>query len=115
LLDGDGSVIADAVAVPAGIPEVRGAGDLPAAGARIAPADAAGVVPAMPEALRARVAAIDLTDGVRLLLHGGGEVRLCDTTELAAKGAAAVAVMERLGATPFIYIDVCVPRAPVSA
>ena len=51
---------------------------------------------------------------MKLALSTGGEVRLCSPGDLAAKGAAAVAVIARLGTTPFAYIDVCVPSSPVA-
>jgi hypothetical protein len=41
-------------------------------------------------------------------------VRLCAPVDLEAKGASALAVLQRMGATPFAYLDVCVPQSPVA-
>ncbi len=88
---------------------------MPAAGARLEPAGAAGAAAAMPPELAARIGAVDLTDdAVTLVLNGGGTIRLCDATDLEAKGAAALAVLQRLGDRGFEYVDVCVPQSPVA-
>ena len=69
----------------------------------------------MPPELASRVVAVDLTvDATTLVLAGGAQVRLCTPTDLTAKGAVAVAVLQQLGDRPFSYIDVCVPQSPVS-
>ncbi len=115
LLAADGTAIADTDAAPPGLVEVRGARHIPATGARLAPARAAGAAAAMPAELAARVVAVDVTaDATTLVLGGGDQVRLCTPTDLAAKGAAAIAVMQQLGDRAFDYIDVCVPQSPVS-
>jgi cell division septal protein FtsQ len=115
LVASDGTVIADSTAPPPGAIEVRGAADVPAAGARLEPGGAAGAAGAMPPELAARIGAVDVTDdAVTLVLHDGGTVRLCNTTDLEAKGAAALAVLQRLGDRGFEYVDVCVPQSPVA-
>jgi cell division protein FtsQ len=115
LLAADGTAIVDTDAPPAGLVEIRGARRIPATGARLTPARAAGAAAAMPPELAARVVAVDVTaDATTLVLGGGAEVRLCTATDLAAKGAAAVAVMQQLGDRSFSYVDVCVPQSPVS-
>jgi cell division protein FtsQ len=115
LLSADGTVIADAPGPRAGTVELRGVHKIPTYGARIAPGAVAGIARAMPPALATRVVAVDLTDNlVTLVLDGNATVRLCDAHALAAKGAAASAVLAQLGGATFRYIDVCVPAAPVS-
>jgi cell division protein FtsQ len=115
VLDANGFAITDLPSPPAGLFEVRDAEKVPPVGGTLEPANAAGVVRALPPALATRVVAIDLGgDGVALVLDTGGEVRLCAPVDLEAKGAAAVAVLERLGATPFAYVDVCVPQSPIA-
>jgi cell division protein FtsQ len=115
VLDANGHVITDLPAPLAGLVEVRGVAKVPAAGGTLQPSGAAGVVLALPPELAARVGAIDVSDdAVKLVLSAGGEVRLCTPADLAAKGAAALAVIDRLGATPAAYIDVCVPSSPVA-
>jgi cell division protein FtsQ len=109
----DGHVITDVPSPLPGLIEVRNASEVPPAGKALQPAGAARVVPALPAALASRVAALDLRDAsVTLVLHGAGEVRLCTADDVAAKGAAALAVLERLGDTSFAYVDVCTPASP---
>jgi len=115
LLSADGTVIADAPRPVAGTVELRGVRSVPAFGARIAPGGVAGIARAMPPALATRVSAVDLSGNkVTLVLAGNATVRMCDAHALAAKGAAAAAVLTQLGNATFHYIDVCVPAAPVS-
>jgi cell division protein FtsQ len=115
LLAADGTAIADTDAPPPGLVEVRGARRVPAIGGQLTPARAAGAAAAMPPELAARVVAVDVTaNATTLVLGGGAQVRLCTPTDLAAKGAAAVAVLQQLGDRSFAYIDVCVPQSPVS-
>jgi cell division protein FtsQ len=119
VLDAAGFAIADLPAPLAGLVEVRGAQRVPPVAGTLAPFGAAGVVQALPAELAGRVAVIQLSGDqlgggdVALALHGGGEVRLCAPVDLEAKGASALAVLQRLGATPFAYLDVCVPQSPV--
>jgi cell division septal protein FtsQ len=121
LFDASGFAISDVPAPPAGLVEVRGAPQIPPVGGTLAPLGTAGVVQALPAELASRVAAIQVSgDGrvgsetVALVLHGGGEVRLCAPVDLEAKGASALAVLQRMGAMPFAYLDVCVPQSPVA-
>jgi cell division protein FtsQ len=115
VLDARGYVITELPAPLDGLVEVRGAAKIPPIRGTLKPAGAAGVVQAVPPELAARVSAVDVRgDGVALVLATGGEVRLCAADDLDAKGAAALAVIARLGPTPFAYIDVCVPASPVA-
>lgn len=115
LVAANGHVIAPARAAPAHTVEVRGVRHAPGAGQLLSPPDAAGVVSRLPDALAARVAAVDVrgSDFV-LALVGGGEIRLGDTSDLDAKAASAQAVLTRLGTGHFSYIDVSTPPRPVS-
>lgn len=111
----DGRVIADLAAPPAGATEVVGLRRVPRAGGLISPPAAAAVVTRVPAPLAAQVVAIDLAgDGVALDLARGGEVRLGTLDALAAKGAAALAVLDALGDEPFAYVDVRAPEHPVA-
>jgi cell division protein FtsQ len=139
LIDGTGFVIAEITKPPVGLVEIYGLEHFPRVGQRGSRAAAGTVVGRLPRELAARVAAIDVSDGVTLHLRkeggsdddddspeaspdaspddgaqDGGEVRLCTTDDVTAKAAAAMAVMARLGDAPFTYIDVCVPAAPAS-
>jgi cell division protein FtsQ len=112
LVDASGFAIAVSDPPPDGPIEIRGVRRVPAVGATLAPAPVAGITRELPAALGADVGAIDVTDGVTLVLHNGGEVRLCTATDIAAKGAAASAVIASRSGAPFSYIDVCVPQSP---
>jgi cell division protein FtsQ len=114
LIDGTGFVIAEITEPPVGLVEIYGLEHFPRVGQRGSRAAAGTVVGRLPHELATRVEAIDVSDGVTLHLRDGGELRMCTTDDVTAKAAAAVAVIERLGDTPFAYIDVCVPAAPAS-
>jgi hypothetical protein len=88
----------------------------PSPGSVLSPPAAAGVLGALPPDLAARVGVVALHDGgdVALGLRAGGEVRLCGLDDLAAKGAAALAVLERVAPASVDYVNVCVPDAPVA-
>jgi len=110
-----GAVLGEAGVPPEGAVEITGVRRLPAPGDVLVPSGAAGVVGHLPDALAARVGAIDLGEaGVSVRLIFGPEVRLGTLDDLAAKGAAAEAVLERLGDAEATYIDVSVPAAPVA-
>jgi hypothetical protein len=73
----------------------------------LAPAGAANIVPHLPAALARQVAAVDVSgNGIALDLSSGGEIRLGDASNLAAKAASAQAVLDHLAGTHFSYIDV---------
>ncbi len=94
LLAANGHAIARVARVPAHTIEVRGVRRAPDAGELLAPPDAASVVGQLPAALAQRVAAVDVSgDGIALDTIGNGEIRLGDTTDLAAKAASALAVV----------------------
>lgn len=115
LVAADGSVLGEAEEAPRGAVEITGVRRLPSAGDVLAPAGAAGVVGALPDALAARVGSIDLGEnGVGVTLIFGPEIVLGTLDDVAAKGAAAQAVLERLGDDAVDYIDVSVPGAPVA-
>jgi cell division protein FtsQ len=112
LVDASGFAIAESDPPADGPIEIRGVRRVPAVGTTLAPARVAGITRELSAALAANVAAIDATDGVTLLLRSGGQIRFCTATDIAAKGAAADAVIASRGAKPFTYIDVCVPQSP---
>lgn len=115
LVAANGHVIADASTVPPNSVEVRGVRQPPAPGDLLSPPDVAGIVGHLPAALAQSVAAVDVGgNGVALDLASGEQIRLGDTSNLAAKAASALAVMARPGGTHFAYIDVSTPDRPVS-
>ena len=88
-------------------------------GEDVEPAGLAGVVAALPEALRSRVVAVVRADeggqpGATLALADGPEVRLGRLEHIAEKGSAALAVLGALGEGTPTYLDVRVPSAPVT-
>ncbi len=115
LIARDGRVFATAPVAPADAVEVRGVRRAPAVGRALSPAGVAGVTGRLPERLALQVTAVDVThpDVVTLVLRRGGGVRLGTLDHLDAKGAAALAVLDRLGTETFAYIDVRAPSAPV--
>ena len=115
LIADGGSVLGEADAPPQGAVEITGVRRMPAPGDVLVPAGAAGAVAELPDSLAARVAAIDLgAAGVSAILIFGPEIRLGTLDDLEAKGAAAEAVLDRLGDEAVAYIDVSVPDAPVA-
>jgi cell division protein FtsQ len=115
LVAANGHVIAAARTAPARAVEIRGVRRVPAAGALLAPPDAAGIVARLPAALATRVAAVDVSgSGPVLDLAGGGEIRLGDTNNVDAKAASALAVLAQFGTAHFAYIDVSTPDRPIS-
>ncbi len=88
---------------------------MPPLGAVLSPAGVANVVAGLPTRLGRLVAAVEVGSPVIALdLRSGGVVRLGTLDALAAKGAAALAVLDHLGTAPFHYIDVTAPAAPSS-
>jgi len=115
LVAANGHVITRAAVVPPHIVEVRGVRQAPTAGTLLSPPDAAGVVAHLPAALAQQVAAVDVgADTLVLDLVGGGTIRLGNSSQLAAKGASALAVLAHLAGGHFSYIDVSTPDRPVS-
>jgi cell division protein FtsQ len=106
----NGRVITRAANPPAGTVEIRGVPRVPAAGGVLASPQAANIVPRLPAPLALRVEAVDVSgNGLALQLRNGGEIRLANATNLAAKAASALAVLDHLGGSTFSYIDVSTP------
>jgi cell division protein FtsQ len=109
-----GHVIARAATPPVGAVEIVGLRRVPALGALVSPPSSAGIVRVLPAALARQVSAVDVGgDGVSLKLARGGDVRLGSLTDLRAKAASALAVLDRVGTQPFVYLDVSMPETPV--
>ena len=114
LVASTGRVIAIVATAPASTVEIRGEKTVPPVGSFVSPPQVAGVMRLLPAALAARVQSIDIGTVFVLELRTGGQVRLGTLDDLGQKGVAALAVLNHLGATPFTYIDVSAPQAPVS-
>jgi cell division protein FtsQ len=125
LIDRFGRVLGDSPEPPAGLPELVGITDLPERGGRIKPATPAAAIALLPDALRAQTGSVIKRDGQAVLklipLPGttrpiAGEVRLGSFDQIAAKGAAALAVIDQLalGREHVRYVDVRVPGAPAT-
>ena len=115
IVDGDGRVLETAAEAPGSLPELVGLVSVPAPGEQVEPRAVATVPDELPVELATRVQQVVLADDtVTLLLHDGPEVRLGPPSAVAAKGAAALAVLRALGADPVAYLDVRVPEAPVT-
>jgi cell division protein FtsQ len=122
MLDASGRVLSlQALPFP-GFPEIRGLARVPAIGSTAVPAAAVRVVAALPAALRSQTQALVVHgDTGTLLLQpvdgrppAAGEVRLGTLEDGASKGAAALAVLQRLGTSRVAYVDVAVPSAPAT-
>jgi cell division protein FtsQ len=115
LIAGNGRVIARASGAPARAVEIRGIRRAPAAGDTVSPPDAAGIVQHLPAALAQQVVAVDVSGGgLALEMRAGGEIRLGNSSDLAAKAASAQAVLDHLAGTPYSYIDVSTPDRVIS-
>ena len=108
----DGRVLEYETIPPPGIIEIVGAREVPAVGEIFFPPGVGALRVEIPDALRERVAAIDVSEGVTLRLIPSGQVRLCDASDLARKGAVALALLERDSAVQ--SVDVCVPTSPTT-
>ena len=109
-----GRVVARASRPTTGAVELVGLRRVPQIGSLVSPPDVASVVHNMPPVLASAVSVIDVSgSNVALRLARGGEVRLGSFDALRAKGAAALAVLQSLGTSPFRYIDVSSPASPV--
>jgi cell division protein FtsQ len=114
LLDGGGRVLAEQPDRPAGLPEVKGAGEAPALGSPMTAArPALEVVAALPDAVRGAVTTATLDGEAVTLSTGVREIRIGPPTQLAAKVAALSVLLERVGSRPVAFLDVRVPQAPV--
>jgi cell division protein FtsQ len=115
LVAANGRVIARTANPPAGTVEIRGLRRVPAAGEVLAPREAVSIVPQLPAALGLHVEAVDVSgSGLALELRGGGEIRLGNASDLTAKAASALAVLDHLAGTSFSYIDVSTPDRAIS-
>ena len=114
LVAADGRVFARQAALPPGVRELRGVGRLPFPGEpAVAPA-VARLTAKLPPVLAARTTAVDVADGrLALVLADGGEVRFGTPDDLAAKAAAAAAVLRASPGVCIRYVDVSAPDAPV--
>jgi len=114
LLDRGGRVLAVRPDRVADLPDVFGAGAVPAPGANQDSArPALDVIAALPEAIRRQIQSVNL-DGEAVTLHmGAREIRIGPPTQLAAKVAALSVLLERVGSRSVAVLDVRVPQAPV--
>jgi len=114
LLAPDGRAIATVGSVPAAVVEVRGLRRAPAVGEMLSPPEAAGIIGHLPPALSHQVVAVDVGgEGIALDLARGGAIRLGAPTDLDAKAAAALGVLDSFGSGCFSYVDVGAPSTPV--
>jgi cell division protein FtsQ len=114
LLDPGGRVLAERPDRAGDLPEVIGAGAIPAPGANLAAArPALDVVAALPEAIGRQIQSVRL-EGEAVTLHMGvREIRIGPPTQLASKVAALSVLLERVGSRSVAVLDVRVPQAPV--
>jgi cell division protein FtsQ len=115
LLDDSGRVLAESPQRPEGLPEVTGAGVPPLPGAWLPAArPMLRTVAALPNRIRRQVTAAAMAgNGVTLRLGAVREVRFGPPSELPAKTAALVSLLERLAGRAVLFVDVQVPSAPV--
>jgi cell division protein FtsQ len=112
----DDRVIAWAREVPAGAIEVTGVRRVPKRGQLLSPVGTARVIAALPPELAPHARSVALRTESVVVLLDVGEVRLGTVSDLEAKFAAAIAVMQASYAdSTFDYIDVTVPTSPVSS
>ena len=118
LIADDGRAIARVAAPPPGVKEIVGTRRAPVVRELLSPPDAAGVIAQLPAELAPHVVSLDVGgDGLALhladddLTHGG-ELRLGNADDVAAKTAAALAVLHKRGDTHFVYIDVSTASMP---
>ncbi|MCZ7526191.1 MAG: FtsQ-type POTRA domain-containing protein [Acidimicrobiia bacterium] len=115
LLDATGRVLGERSGPLDDLPEVRGVGDLPDPGGTVGDVRGVALLAELPEELRGRVVVVRGTrGGVTAELAFGPEVRFGAVEDVAAKAAAALAVLAELGEEPVAYVDVRVPGAPVA-
>ncbi len=121
-VDGTGRVLDRSATPPAGLPEVVGAGTVAVPGHRvIADAPFRGLA-ALPEALRTRTVRFELRQGSGVLTIDGapptaGEIQFGPITDMAHKGAAALAVLDALVAKGqrVAVLGVQVPDTPFTS
>jgi hypothetical protein len=122
VLDRTGRVLERVDAPPAGLPWVRGLGEVGGPGTRVARPGVLRAFAELPALLRAAATRFDVRpdDGPVLVLGdpnaAAGEIRFGSLTRMRAKATAALSVMASLGAggERVAYVDVQVPDAPVT-
>ncbi len=117
LMSADGRVVELIDGRPgADLLEISGLRSLPAVGQTLYPVGVAGIGAELPPSLDGRVVRVDLgrSDDIVLVLADGPEIRLGDLSQLEAKLAAAVGVLEHVVADPVAFVDVHVPSTPVA-
>ena len=120
-VDGVGRVLDRSAQPPVGLPEVVGAGTTAVPGHEVSsPAPFRGLA-ALPEALRIRTVRFELRQGSGVLTVDGtprtaGEIQFGPITDMARKGAAALAVVDALAGRGerVAVLDVRVPDAPAT-
>ena len=120
-VDGAGRVLDRSAQAPVGLPEVVGAGTTAVPGHGVSsPAPFRGLA-ALPEALRIRTVRFELRQGSGVLTIDGapptaGEIQFGPITDMARKGAAALAVLDVLAGRGerVAVLDVRVPDAPAT-
>lgn len=114
LLDDSGRVLAERPDRPTDLPEVTGAGGIPAPGAWLEDArPALHIYLALPETLRQHVSAARVEGESVTLRVGDRDVRFGRPRHTEAKVAALGALIGHLGSRSVAAIDVRVPSAPV--
>jgi cell division protein FtsQ len=115
LIDRTGRVLAVGVHAPTGLFELTGVLVPTSAGTKLVPSGLATFAVALPKGFATLVARIELAgSSVTTVLTDGREVRFGAWDQIAAKVAAAQAVMADLGTSTVHYIDVRVPTAPAT-
>jgi cell division protein FtsQ len=115
IVDATGRVLEVVLAPPAGLPQLLGTRDVPAAGATIGPRDGARAAGGLNGFVAAGTASVEVGDhGVVLHLRTGPEIRLGAPTKVAVKVRAALAVLDAPAGIEVHYVDVSVPTNPVA-
>ena len=115
VVDRSGRVLGRVPIAPPGLVELAGLLPVAAPGERIDPAGLAGFVTELPALFAQKVARVSLAgEDITAVLVDGREVRFGALAQVAAKAAAAEAVLERIGDEAVRYVDVGVPTAPVT-
>lgn len=115
LVDRTGRVLETVDAAPLGMPQLLGAGFVPAPGGTIDAVGAARVAGSLSGFAALGTRSVEVTDhGVVLHLVSGPEVRLGDAVEVGVKLRAGFAVVGECEGRALEYVDVSVPTNPVA-